>query len=192
MLKRSLFLLMFAIAAISTVRAQDYTKNELYGTYSFLSTDVDVLEHEGFHGYGIGYQYNVSKGFGLVAEWTSNHGTVGPIQIPGRIILSVDARVNALLFGPRFSYRTRPVTLYAHYLLGSASSRVGYDNAPGIKNTEFAQAVGGGVDFNVTKSFAIRAGQFDYLAIHSDLPLNNGGSSWFRNFRYQAGAVFKF
>lgn len=192
MLKRSLFLLMFAIAAASTARAQDYTKNEVYGTYSFLITDIDVLDNETLHGYGVGYQYNVSKGFGLVAEWTSHHGAVGPIQVPGRIILSVDARVNSLLFGPRFSYRTKPVTVYGHYLLGSSRSKVAYENAPGIANTEFAQAFGGGLDVNVTKNFAIRAGQFDYLAIHSDLPLNNGGSSWFRNFRYQAGAVFKF
>ena len=192
MLKRSLCLLILVLSAATMARAQDYPKSEIYGTYSMLITDIDVLEDETLHGFGIGYQYNFAKFLGVAAEFTSNHGASGPFQVPGRIILEVDTRVNAILFGPRVSLRTRPVTAFGHYLIGSARSKVAYENAPGITNTEFAQAFGGGLDVNVTKNFAIRAGQFDYLVIKSDLPLNSGGSSWYRDFRYQAGVVFKF
>ena len=192
MLKRMLFVVMAVIAIAATASAQDYRKSEIYGTYSLLITDIDVLDDETLHGYGLGYQYNAAKWLGLVAEFTSNHGASGPIQVPGRIILEVDTRVNALLFGPRVSYRTRPVTAFGHYLIGIGNDKVAYDNGPSFSNTELAMTVGGGLDINVSDNFAIRAGQFDYLSIHSDLPLNAGGSSWFRNFRYQAGVVFKF
>ena len=75
--------------------------------------------------------------------------------------MMLDTRVNALLFGPRFAYRTKRVTAFAHYLIGTANRRVAYDNVPSVSNTELAMGVGGGLDVNITKHFAIRAVQFD-------------------------------
>jgi len=191
MLKRLFFVVMAVVATAATVNAQEYPKSEFYGGYSLLTTDVDVLNNENLNGFGVAFQYNPAKYFGLVAEYTGNFGSPGPIQIPGRIILEVDTRVNTFLFGPRFAYRTRPVTAFGHYLIGAANTRVGYDNGPSISNTQLGMAVGGGLDINVTHNFAVRAGQFDWLSIRSDVPITSGDSRWSTNFRYQAGVVFK-
>jgi opacity protein-like surface antigen len=193
MMKR-FFMLSVAVIALSTVAsAQSFPKAEVYGTYSLLVTDIDILDNETIHGFGIGLQGNLNKYFGLVAEFNSNHGrSDGPFVVSGRTIKGVDTRINSVLFGPRLSLRTKPVTVFGHYLIGPANSKLDEDPGAERSNTEFSQSFGGGIDINVTNRFAIRAGQFDYHAIHSDAALNNGGSSWFRNFRYQAGVVFKF
>ena len=185
---------MAVVATAVTANAQEYPKSEISGTYSALITDIHVLnvatfEGYGLDGYGLGFQYNLAKYFGLVAEFTSN-GTAGPIEIPGGILLPLDTRVNVLLFGPRFAYRTKRITAFSHYLIGTAHRKVGYENSS-VSNTELAMGVGGGIDVNITKHVAIRAGQFDYVPSHSDLPVNSG-SGWFHNVRYQGGVVFKF
>jgi opacity protein-like surface antigen len=48
--------------------------------------------------------------------------------------------------------RTRPVTAFGHYLIGTANTRVGYDN--GKRENSIGMTVGGGLDVNVTKNFA--------------------------------------
>ena len=193
MIRKLLMLLAVTVAIGVTANAQTYPKAEIYGTYSLLITDIDILDDETIHGYGLGFQGNLNKYFGLVAEFNSNHGrSNGPFVVNGRTINGVDTRVNSILFGPRVSLRTKPVTVFGHYLIGPANSKLDEDPGSERSNTEFSQSFGGGIDINVTSRFAIRAGQFDYHAIHSDAALNNGGSSWFRNFRYQAGVVFKF
>lgn len=196
MIKKFFFICAIALivsAVNGTAKAQDTPKVEVYGTWSLMIADLDKFDDETIQGYGLGLQGNLNKWFGLVAEFTSNHGrSEGPFVVNGRTINGVDTRVNAMLFGPRISYRTKPVTVFGHYLVGPTNNKVDEDPGSSVSNTEFSQSFGGGIDINVTKRFAIRAGQFDYLSIHSDLPLNNGGSSWYRNFRYQAGVVFKF
>jgi hypothetical protein len=82
--------------------------------------------------------------------------------------------------------------------LGGANSKLedeeggsGFEDS----NTEFAMAIGGGVDVNLGERFAIRAVQFDYVPIHTDVNARltqTGSSSWLHNTRFQFGFVFKF
>lgn len=208
-MKKILFLAAIVLATSISASAQnDYPKAEVWGTYSLFVADIDVLDNETLHGYGLGIQGNLNKYFGLVGEFTSSHGASGPVtfQVPGAIVLipELDTRVNTFLFGPRLSYRTKPVTVFGHVLLGGANSKLqdekgtsGFDES----NTEFAWAIGGGIDVNIGKRFAIRAAQFDYVPIHSDVnsrfvpgtgTVQANNSSWLHNTRFQAGAVFKF
>jgi opacity protein-like surface antigen len=203
MVKRVLFLLTVVFfTSISAQAQEDYRKFEFWGTYTLLVADIDILDNESLHGYGFGAQGNINKYFGLVGEFTSTHGASGPITIipptpPVILIPELDTRVNTFLFGPRVSYRTKPVTLFAHVLLGGANTNLedeqgtsGFDES----NTEFAMAIGGGIDINIGSRFAIRAAQFDYLPVHTDINerLTGGSSSWLQNTRFQTGAVFKF
>ena len=121
------------------------------------------------------------------------------IFTPGVVIVipELDTRINTFLFGPRLSYRGDAVTVFGHFLVGGANSKLqdelsgsGFEDG----NTEFAMAIGGGIDVNLGKHYAIRAAQFDYLPIHTDFNQRFGGgsSSWLHNTRYQAGFVFKF
>jgi opacity protein-like surface antigen len=199
---RRLFLVLFVLLAASiSAQAQDYPKGEAWGTYSIFRADIDVLDNETLHGYGLGAQWNLSKYFGLAGEFTSNHGASGPVSIfvPGAIIVipDLDTTIRTFVAGPRVSYRAKPVTVFGHFLLGGANSKLrdekgtsGFEES----NTEFAMVIGGGLDVNLGKHYAIRAAQFDYVPIHTDINARVGGgtSSWLHNTRYQVGFVFKF
>ena len=199
---RRLFLVLFVLLAASiSAQAQDYPKGEAWGTYSIFRADIDVLDNETLHGYGLGAQWNLSKYLGLAGEFTSNHGASGPVSIfvPGAIIVipDLDTTIRTFVAGPRVSYRAKPVTVFGHFLLGGANSKLrdekgtsGFEES----NTEFAMVIGGGLDVNLGKHYAIRAAQFDYVPIHTDINARVGGgtSSWLHNTRYQVGFVFKF
>lgn len=197
-MRKLLLVMAITLVASATVNAQsDYPKGEIFGTYTLFVADIDALNNESMHGWGFGAQWNLSKWFGVVGEYSAAHGSSGPltVQQPGRIVVipKVDVRARTYLFGPRISWRAKPVTVFAHYLIGGGHLKV-EDEVTGYRvgNNEVAMAVGGGLDVNIGSKFAIRAAQFDYLPIHSDLPLNSGGSSWSRNTRFQTGVVFKF
>jgi opacity protein-like surface antigen len=201
---RKVFLLVIVLLVTSiSAQAQSDTKGEVWGTYSLFSADSDFLDFETMHGFGFGGQYNLSPRFGIVGEFTSNRKSTEQVTIfvPGRVILfpELETKVNAFLFGPRVSYRGDVVTVFGHFLLGGATASLkdelsgsGFEDS----NTEFAMAIGGGVDVNLGRHFAIRVAQFDYLPIHTDIGQRLGGivsdSSWLHNGRYQAGFVFKF
>jgi len=204
-MKRSLVFVALLLAASLPAFAQDveYPKFALSGMASMLVFDVDILEGETMWGYGIGAQYNANKYFGIVGEWSTAHGESGPhsFQQDGTVYLipQLDTRVHTLLFGPRFSYRTKPVTVFGHVLLGAATNKldddIGQFDYKSYTQWQFAMAIGGGIDINLGKHFAIRPGQFDYLFEDSDLnqltTVNSPqGSS--NSFRYMLGAVIKF
>ncbi|MGH9836808.1 MAG: hypothetical protein ACRD9Y_27595, partial [Blastocatellia bacterium] len=163
-----------------------FPKAEIWGTYNLLVTDTDFSDNRSLNGWGAGFQGNFNGYFGLVAEFGGNYGSSDVLVAPpGTGTINVNTSIYTYLLGPRASYRTKQYTAFGHFLLGGARLKV-----QSATNTQFAMAIGGGVDVNLTERFAIRAGQFDYLPINSDLPLNGG--SWLHNFRYQAGVVVKF
>jgi hypothetical protein len=91
--------------------------------------------------------------------------------------------------GPRFSYRPKAVTVFGHWLLGAGTNKIDW-GASSYTKWQFAMAIGGGVDANVSKHFAIRAVQIDWMPIHSNLELQ-GANNYFNNIRYQFGGVIK-
>ena len=203
-MRKVIFAFVFVVLASIPALAQDdeFPKFELAGTASMLVMDVDVLEGETMWGYGIAGQYNANKWFGIVGEWNAVHGASGPFsfQQNGRIyaVPELDTRTRTLLFGPRFSYRTKPVTVFGHVLVGAGTNKLDDDlgefNYESFTQWQFAMAFGGGVDINLGKHFAIRPGQFDYLYMDSELQNLYGSSAQgsSNSFRYQFGAVFKF
>ena len=65
-------------------------------------------------------------------------------------------------------------------------------NGTSITKWQFAMAIGGGLDVNLGKKFAIRAAQIDWLPVHSDLTEIGLSKGYLNNVRYMFGAVFKF
>ena len=185
-------ILLFGLAGFA--QDDEYPKFELTGMASALMADIDVLGNETMWGWGIAGQGNINKYFGIVAEWNANHGESTFDDV------TLDLRVQSILFGPRFSYRAKAVTVFGHFLIGAATLKVDdesnlIEGLDEMTNWQVAYAIGGGLDINVGKHFAIRPIQLDYVFTDSDLigALNNEDAPGaFNNVRYNFGVVFKF
>jgi len=102
-------------------------------------------------------------------------------------VLGVGVKTNfyTFLFGPTVrvpnSSRRTP---FAHVLFGGGRIS-GSAFGVSVSSTDFTWAAGGGVDVNLSRNFAIRLGQADFLQSRV------AGSSQ-NNFRYSTGIVLKF
>jgi opacity protein-like surface antigen len=194
MKKIVIFATLLLIASISAFAQDEYPKFELAGLANMTRLDIQSLDNETTWGYAIGMQYNVNKWFGIVGEWGAAHGatdfTFNSVNYP------LDTRTQTLLFGPRFSYRAKAVTVFGHWLVGTGTNKLDDDagafDYDSVTKWQIAMAIGGGVDINLGKSFAIRAAQFDWLPVDSDLTEVGLDKGYLNNIRYMFGAVFKF
>ena len=171
--------LVFAAAVIllSTLSAsaqEETPKVEVFGGYSYGGGNA--------HGWNGSVAGNVNEWLGLVADFAGHYTR---IESP---VSSERIKTHALLFGPRFSARTKHVTPFAHILLGAAHNdararELGLDFH--FTDTSFAAALGGGLDVHVGKHVSIRAFQIDYLRTNFFGGAQNKG-------RISAGVVFRF
>lgn len=171
--------LVFAAAVIllltHSASAQEETpKVEVFGGYSYGGSNA--------HGWNGSVAANVNKWFGVVADFG---GQYTRIESP---VFSERINTHSLLFGPRFSARTKHVTPFAHVLVGAAHNdararELGLDFH--FTDTSFAAVVGGGLDVRVGERVAVRAFQLDYLRTNFFGGTQNNG-------RISAGVVFRF
>jgi opacity protein-like surface antigen len=204
MMRKVILVVTMLIIASVCAYAQDdeYPVFELSGTYSILVADIDFLDNETLHGWGIGGQVNLSKWFGIAGEYTANHGASGPVTIfaaEGGTVYNIpelDTKVNYLLFGPRFSYRHKYVTVFGHWLAGAGHNKLNDEKGAAgfqdVSNWTWAMAIGGGLDINMGKHFALRAAQFDWAPISAPNWDLQGSADRLNNVRYQMGGVIKF
>ncbi len=159
--------------------------------------------HPGFKGWNAAGQYNLNSWFGVKADISGHYGTLVTATFPTQIVPPVfrfssppETSYN-FLFGPVVSYRGHRYIPFAHGLLGV--NHISFGNvvvAPGLpfpgptislkSETNFAFALGGGVDIQVSRHFLVRAAQVDYLEVNS----SGNGSGHQNNFRFSAGVVY--
>jgi hypothetical protein len=156
--------------------AQDSPSTEIFGGYSYLNTNL-FGERTSMHGWGFSVTGNFGPRWGGVAEFSGNYKTTEIVRPGGTTDLNTS--VYSFLFGPRISARGGAATGFGHVLFGGARLKVEPQS-----RTDFAMAIGAGVDINAGKSFAIRLGQADYFP-------NRIGGQWNSDFRFQAGVVLK-
>jgi hypothetical protein len=174
--------------------AQDSPRFEIFGGYSFehnspcgttpnnqiesqCGTEEGELvssttDYNGWNASATGYLY---KFVGLTADFSGHYGTS----------LGSSLSRYGFLFGPVFAFHTPKVTPFAHVLFGGLSERAAGNSA--LTYTSYARALGGGLDVNLSKRFAVRVGQFDYEWISSPIPSVPSATG----FRFSAGVVFK-
>lgn len=193
-MKRLLFLFSAPLLLAVSVHAQsDYPKAEVYAGYSHFSFDVHVNnpfdtgsnpfieQREGLHGVGFSGAANLTKNFGLVADF-SYHKKEFEVFGP-----NIKFSTFNFLFGPRFTARGKRFEGFAHALVGGIQRKVeGFDS-----QVDFALGAGGGVDVKVGKNFAIRLAQVDYIPFR-DRDLFTGEKEWRNNVRVGAGVTFRF
>jgi len=193
------FAAIIALLLISSFSAaQDSTpKVEVFGGYSFVHADtgkltgitLDVTLREpsnafavgqGFQGWNAEGQYNFDRWVGVVADFAGRSGK--PITGTSAVKISglPDLTAYSYLFGPVVSYRTKSrITPFVHALVGYDRDSLGAAHLSGLPTpvsitkttyTDFAIALGGGLDYKVISHFALR-GQADWF--HTSLNLTN-------------------
>jgi opacity protein-like surface antigen len=174
--------------------ADDWPRVEAFFGYSYLgvpskfSPDVYVVttEKASLNGWTATLTYNLNRWIGVDADFGRYDGDVnarnGHMPIDGDFVQDISIRT--YLFGPRLSFReNRRLKPYIHALFGT----VELARTP-VRNTSissFGLALGGGMDVNVIRHFAIRAIQADYVR-------NKLSSFAKNNLRLSTGAVIRF
>lgn len=169
MRKLGLLMGMLLLVSLSAV-AQ---KVDIFGGYSFVNFEPGSgASAVGFNG-GVGsVGYHITNMFSAVGEVAGYHASPSGVGVTAV----------TYLFGPKVSVKVGPVTPFGQVLFGGI-----HTSFAGVSNDNFAMTFGGGVDWNVTKHFAVRLGQLE------DLYTQTGGlpSGSQNSFRYSTGVVFK-
>ena len=132
--------------------SQDIPKVEVFGGYSWAGGN--------FHGWNSSVTGNVTKGFGIVADFSGHYGN----ELQGPILVNQDA--HSALFGPRYSFRGKRFTPFVYGLLGVTrfhESATVSGQKLSASDTGFSSALGVGLDVKVNDRVAIRAFQIDYF-----------------------------
>ena len=134
------------------VIGQDIPKVEVFGGYSWAGGN--------FHGWNSSVTGNVTKRFGIVADFSGHYGN----EFEGSILVKQDA--HSFLFGPRYSFRGKKFTPFVYALFGVTrfhQSAIISGQKLSASDSGFSSALGGGMDIKVSDRFAIRAFQIDYF-----------------------------
>jgi hypothetical protein len=206
---RNAILMGIALLFANTVLAQETQKVEVSVNYSYLrfNPEMSQLNSRSFIGGGGSISYNFAKEFAIKAEFmgygstdftttfTSPTVTTRGTILPGTY--SSQGNMFTYLFGPVIKFPSSKVTPFGEILWGGSNSN-GYVNLSksirtiGASPTQhpFTMAVGGGLDINVSTHLALRPLEIDYLLTRYSNPISDINNQ--NNFRYIAGAIFKF
>ena len=175
--------------------AQEVPQWELFAGYSLFhydQMDVNTLVGPGvainqnLNGWELSGQYNVNEWLGAVADMSGHYGT--PVDVAGTG--SIKGNTYNFLFGPQVNVRGERFKGFGHVLIGVNHFKLNDSPALDFFSTAdnaFGMALGGGIDVNVTRGFAVRAGQFDYILTTHNMGMNLGHQN---NWRFSVGVLF--
>jgi len=146
----------------------------------------------------------------VVADFGGQYGS--PITASGSVSGLPTMSRYTFMAGPVISYRAKAkITPFVHALFGYDRASLGASTITGTSSpvsssastyTDFAIALGGGVDYKLSRHFALRLGQLDYF--HTTLDLNSlygtafgpgrfqGLATQENNLRFSTGIVLRF
>ncbi len=180
----------------SSLFSQDApSKVQVFGGFSFVDADnagltgtildVSLLQppntfqvNSNRMGWDGQAQYNLDRWVGIVADFGGRYGK--PFTGAPGVTGLPNSSAYSILFGPAISYRTKSkFTPYIHALFGwdrtSLSSTTIIGPATPVVSasanySDFAMALGGGLDLKVAKHFSLRAAQVDWF--HTSVNFN--------------------
>jgi opacity protein-like surface antigen len=186
-MNKLLFVLAMLLALPILASAQELPRSEIFGGYSYMRLDADNQTDQDLNGFNLSYTYNFNSFLGATAEFSAFFGTTQVAS--GLTTTTVDQDNYFYLFGPKFTFRgNERFTPFAHVLLGAVTQDVNSQVVTGVattNNTQFAMALGGGLDVSVTERISLRAIQADYVLTRLVANTNQN------NIRASAGFVLK-
>jgi hypothetical protein len=163
-------------------------KYELYGGYSLLLRPYDHTQTNPFTGAMNGWDASLRVPLPIVGSWLGVKGDVSGEYRNDTPVFNPHSYF--FLAGPQLSLHLGQSTLFAHVMVGS--SHLNQQVIPSLKSgSTFAVAAGGGLDWGVSRAFAMRiTGDFYNTNFQSSDATVKGIVN--SNGRIALGPVFRF
>ena len=195
--------------------SQVATRGTIFGGYSLLHSSNDLGSTSiGGSNFNLGGSlggweaqgtFNFTRHFGLTADFSGNSKQLAGVSGLG-FSAGTQQHMYDMLFGPTVTGYFGKSSVFGHALFGAALSSMsagvsvpilGGISAPLDSSHAFAMAFGGGIDIGLSRHFAIRAAQVDYIrtnfnTLDSLTGLTTGTSTSQNNFRYSGGVIWRF
>lgn len=191
------------------------TRGNVFAGYSLLHANNDLGSSLGSSNFNLGGNlngweaqgtFNFTRHFGVTADFSGNSKQLAGISALG-FSAGTQQHMYNMLFGPTVTGYFGKSSVFGHALFGAAHSSLnagvsfpilGGISAPIDNANAFAMAFGGGVDIGLSRHFAIRAAQVDFIRTNFnslDSIVSGLGSSTSNNqnnFRYSGGVIWRF
>jgi hypothetical protein len=177
--------------AVATGPTPGHQEVDLAVTYTVQHSNLVSNPTFWQQGGGVELSTQTYRGFGIAANITGTN--IGDAANSGTGLTMVTAT-----FGPRYTWykpvggaRKKSLAIFGQGLIGEAHGSNSYFPTPGASLTDynsFALQVGGGVDIGLSRHFAVRAIQADWL--RTQFP--NSTTNVQNSFRLAAGIVLRF
>ena len=138
----------FALLVMSAAGfAQIPTAGNVFFGYSWYRGNTGASNTGNLNGWEGSVEGRVVPHIGMVADVSAQYGT---LQVPVTGFFDVDSstRVASYLFGPRVSFSTGKFRPFAHLLIGASHLNETSDFFS-YSETDFADAIGGGIDYHL-------------------------------------------
>ena len=206
MIKQLLILVLVGCCPCFTLGQGD---TEAFAGYSVLRTkyDADPLipsipvfvafdGEQTMHGLNVSVTRYVKGGLGITGDFSWH---LKKLTDPDPLGGTIDTKIQVfnLLGGPQYKFfRRGRVSPFVHALAGVAHTRskltvASLGTSDITSSTDFAIALGGGLDINVNRRLAVRAVQADYNPVFLRDGNNLGFNKRADNFRLSFGVVFR-
>ena len=206
--------LLLCFGSIAVAQSVDDSRAELFAGYSVMHADYGIEPQTGppigriiafwpeqtLHGFNVAGTKYLSKGFGLTGDFSAHY--TGE-ETPSTSFSSKERlRIYNVLGGAQYKFRRhRRVRPFARALAGLTRTshtleytfvRSGFSGEDTPNSTDFALAVGGGLDVRVSDHLELRVFQFDYNPVYVSRDNQFGfGKARANNTRFSFGVVFR-
>ena len=147
------------------------------------------------NGWDVNATFNINNWLGITGDVDGTRNSVADSQVTGNDI----TWIYTVMAGPRlYPLGHHKLTPFAQVLLGHAYFKVTVPSGVPQPSTftltdgSFAWSAGGGVDWTVSKHFAVRLGEFDYERTAFSQIASAGLSDVNNDFKFKAGVIFRF
>jgi Outer membrane protein beta-barrel domain len=162
----SLVLALVLLISCVAATAQDYSRVEVFGGYSYARNQMSGPNAFNFQGWNGEATINGNRYFGITADFSGHYKM---IPGPGPVVsANTDTSIYHFLFGPQVRYRgaDSKTSAFARFLVGGSHINMTPAGGTAFTDTQFTYGFGGGMDLNLTNRIGARLFQADYIRTH--------------------------